>query len=174
MDNEIMNTENGSTGDNHEQKVINVATFEDLQDHVTYNIEIERHDGTLMRIPVRELGYKEWIAAEREAPMPAPIVIGADSNGRPLYNDKDPAYKQARAEALERRVYLRMSKALKIDIPGDTVDEQIDYVANLPAEIFATISVYMNQMHQVRTAEVKARAESFHPGLTGGDADMSG
>lgn len=140
-----------------------VAVFDDLRDEVTVNLEFERHDGSIMVIPVREIPYRDWLAIEREVPLPSPPRGGADKSGRPWYDTNDPAYIQAFNEAQDRRGYLRVLKALAVDVPGDTVDDKVASIQELPTEIVMTLATYVGQMHARKEARVQARAGTFQP-----------
>ena len=155
-----------------ERNVIKVTSFAELQDNVTVNLEIERHDGSVMVIPIRELGYSDWVNVEREVPYPQPPAGGADNKGVPWYDNNNPDYRRKIADAVERRGYLRMLKAIQLDIPGETLDEKIDALASLPTEIILTVGTYLNEMHQTRKATVKARAASFQRDVIADDADL--
>ena len=142
-------------------KVVDVLTFDDLDDHVTVQVRIPRPGGRHLVIPVQTLNYDELLTVEAAAPMPTPGVSGVDKNGRPVIDNFSEAFKQKRADAIMRRRYLLLAYALGVDVPGDTDDEKIASLKKLDAPILNQLLAVVETMHYSHEAYLENRANSF-------------
>jgi hypothetical protein len=149
-----------------------VTTFDDV-DTVDLNIEIE-DNGVVYTFPMRLLSHAEYIKIGYEIPQTVPPIMGADKQGRPVYDRNNPDY-QAQIDWAERqRNYRRLAASLKIDIPGDTLAEKADMIQsrwnfNVCNQLLGAM---MNKAVEGQW-RVQQRAETFHRNGTG-DAAHSG
>lgn len=150
--------------------VVTASSWADLNDRVTVWIEIERPGG-LLRIPLRELTYHEWLQVELDEPMPAPPVI-AGKGGVKQYDRDNPDFRRKTGEVYERWTYRRLLAALKVDVPGETEAEKIAALADMPAPLLQAIVGQLAAMHMANKARVEDRAGSFHPGDDAGVAGL--
>jgi hypothetical protein len=111
----VHTVDNNEGGQGDQVTRLQVASFADLKDNVTTHLEFERHDGSIMTIPVREISYGDWLAIERQVPYPTPPRGGADKSGRPWYDVNDQGYIEQAKAAEDRRAYLRILRALAVD-----------------------------------------------------------
>lgn len=145
--------------DEHKQ-VIEVATFDDLNDVITTVIVIERA-GADLKIPIRELSYTDYIQVELDYPLPEPPKIGTKDG--PRYDRENPEYRGKVVARSNEWTLRRMARSLRITIPGDTEDERIAHLRTLPAQIVRTLGDQIELMHQRTVARIENRADGFQP-----------
>lgn len=149
----------------NEQPAAHLATWEDLQDRLVVNFEVDRPGGGTLVIQLRELSFTEWLEPEFEFPMPQAVPNGINPRtGMPTYNTSDPAYIKAATECLSSRTYARLIKSLQVAVPGETLKEKIEALGNaVGASLIRTLEAAVNDMHGVGRARVADHADSFQP-----------
>jgi hypothetical protein len=139
---------------------VKITSLADLQPR-TVTVEIERGDEVL-EIPCKTLSYAEFQRLGYEVVDPAPPTDRWDKKG-PIYNYNDPAYLQDRQKANDERMYRRLLAFVQIDVPGDTVEEQIDNLTNtLEVDIVRALVGIMSNMVTGGEARIADRAATFH------------
>lgn len=137
-----------------------ITTLADLQPR-DVEVEIER-DNEVLVIPCRALSYAEFQRLGYEVVDPAPPASGATAKG-PIYNYNDPEYLAARQKAADERLYRRLLAFVQIDVPGDTVAEQIENLTNaLELDVVKTLVAAMTRISTESEARVQNRATTFH------------
>lgn len=127
---------------------------------VEYVLEFPDAD---MVIPGQVLTLSEWNACDRAEPVVPRVTVGGGPKG-PIYDDNDPGYLQAREARAERVIYRRVLKSIKITVPGETIDEQIEVLrASLGANAMNALILLVLQAHGGLEARVQNRAASFQP-----------
>ena len=140
-----------------------ITSLADLPGRETViRIDLENGEPPL-EFPGKTLTYKRWNELGRMIPDPEPSSGGFDKMGRPIYNFHDQVYLAKKGEAEDQRMYYRLVEFLSIDIPGDTLDEQVEALAN--AIEFRLMRALLNGigMEHLKVAEVSvsARAVTF-------------
>ncbi len=145
------------------------ATLADLQVQ-NYMVELEFEDGEILEVELRELSFKEWQALGYSVTEPGAPHI-ADKRGRKEYDYNEPNYLQKRAQASDRRNILRLAAAMVEPVPGETVEEKADYLAeNLdPVMLGGLLQAIFLRGEQI-SARVVERAGSFHGSGSNGHA----
>jgi len=139
-----------------------ITDFAQLRDDfTTIDVVIDRPDGGELVVTVKTLSYKEWMDIERAVPMPAPPVNGADRSGRPIYNEQDATYQRAVADAHNERLYRRIIAALQMDVPGDTIEEQMEAIGQLDTQLVISLGNVLTAAHLASVGRVEERARSF-------------
>lgn len=146
-----------------EQDVMQALSFEDLNDHVTFNVLIPRPGGKELRVQMRTLSYSDLLRIERDTPMPAPKIIDATSDGKKVFEQpSDPAYKQRVSDVMEKRRYRQLLASLVLTVPGDTEEAQIEHLRTLDAPLLMALVNAFEQAHYMHSARIEGRAQSFH------------
>ena len=128
------------------------------------NVIVEMPNGQELSFTLRELNLNEWNRIERAVTNPAPPIRGVDKNARPVYNYYDTDYLRAIAEANEKRTLLHLLAALELDVPGDSQDEQLQWLQEeLPRPLLSGLVEALNQTERTWEARVIDRAEQFQP-----------
>jgi hypothetical protein len=143
-------------------ETITVQSWGDLSDRTTVWVEIERPAG-LLRIPLRELTYHDWIQVEIDDPLPNPPVI-AGKGGTKQYDRDEPAYRRKVGEVYERWTYRRLLKALQVTVPGEDEAAQMQALGEMSAPLLTALMGVLQSMHMANKARVENRAGSFPPG----------
>lgn len=141
--------------------VVTVNSWDALNDRVTIWVEVER-PGVVLRIPLRELTYHEWLSVELDEPMPAPPVI-AGKGGIKQYDRSNPDYQRRVGEVYERWTYRRLLRALQIKVPGEDEDEKIRALSEMSAPLLRALMQQLEAMHMANKARIENRAGSFQP-----------
>lgn len=134
---------------------------------------VDPSSGQEYALPVRELTYADWKAAEWEVPSPAPPLSGYDRNAQPIYHTDDPGYRAAVAQAEMARMYRRLLRALQTPVPGETVEAQVKALAEtLPWGVVTALNEALYAWLNEWQARIGVRAESFRTAGTGGAAGV--
>lgn len=145
-------------GENKKHRAI--TTLADLQPRLV-DVQIELDDEIVV-IPCKTLSYAEFQRLGYEVVDPSPPVSGAGPKG-PIYNYNDAAYLQARQQANDARLYRRLLAFVQIDVPGATVEEQIDALTNtLEVAVVRALVQVMSNMVTGGEARIADRAATFH------------
>ena len=145
---------------NEGKQRLKITSLADLQPR-TVDVLIERGDEVL-EIPCKTLSYAEFQRLGYEVIDPAPPTSGATAKG-PIYNYNDPDFLTARQRAADERLYRRLLAFIQIDVPGDTVDEQIKNLSEaLEVDIVRALTRVMSDMVNGGEARIEARAATFH------------
>lgn len=134
-------------------------------------IEIEMDDEVLV-IPMKALTFKEWQEAQRSVPNPTPPPSRVGKNGEPIFDYNDPAYLTQMADATNKRMMLMLIRAIQIEIPGETEDQQIEFLRGLEYGLLDKLAALMAEFNREVNAHINARADSFHPNGTPGESHL--
>ena len=127
-----------------------------------YNVDIELTDGETVRIPMKTLSLKAWNEAGADVADPVPPINGVDKFERPIHDHSDPTYARLMNEAANLRAYKRLLVALKIDVPGETDAERIEWLeTELDFGVAQTLVEVMAKQASDVEARVAKRAASF-------------
>lgn len=141
---------------------------------VRITLEITRADGETVAFSGSPLSVRQWLEVGHAVPPPTPPIMGADSNGKPLYDWNNPDYRRALDEANVRRSYARLIAFLDVEVPGATLDEQIDALeAHLSAGDIQALTAAIGRLYEGEEARIAARGATFHgdgPGAAADDA----
>lgn len=143
-------------------ETITAASWDDLNDRTTVWVEIERPAGVL-RIPLRELTYHDWIQVEIDDPLPGPPVV-AGKGGAKQYDRDEPTYRRKVGEIYERWTYRRLLKALQVAVPGEDEAAQMKALGEMSAPLLAALMGVLQSMHVANKARIEDRAGSFRAG----------
>lgn len=139
-----------------------ITSFADLaDDFVRITVRIPRPDGIDLVIPMRTLSYSDWVAIEREFPLPQPPKMGADRMGRPITDETDPGYRRGLSDIADKRMYTRLLRALQVEVPGETDDEKRAALAALDTQIILSMRAVLETAHMAMIGAIEDRAESF-------------
>ncbi len=152
-----------------QEKTRRAATLADLT-IANYTVELEFEDGEILEVEMRELSFKQWQELGYSVTEPGAPHITTAKGGK-TYDYNDPPYLQLRAQANDRRNILRLAAAMVEDVPGETVEEKADYLAeNLdPVMLGGLLQAVYLRGEQI-TARVVERAGSFHGSGSNGNA----
>lgn len=145
-----------------DKQTVTADTWDALNDRVTVWVEIERPGG-LVRVPLRELSYHEWIQVEIDEPLPSPPVI-AGKGGVKQYDRENPDFRRKLGEVYERWTYRRLLKALQVVVPGEDEAAQMQALSEMSAPLLRALTTILETMHISNKARVEDRAGSFQPG----------
>lgn len=133
-------------------------------------IELEYPD-EIKVIPARTLTFSEWNQCDRDEPPVPRHEVGGGLHG-PVYDDRHPAYLKALDERRERVLYRQVLKALRLPIPGDTLDARMTYLKDtLGVPAMTAIISGISQAHTRVRAQVNNRADTFLANGHGSHAD---
>lgn len=128
----------------------------------------ENEDGELeavelefrMKVP----SFFRWNQIGAEVPDPSPATVGADKNGRPLYDYNAWGYKTALNDAINERNIRRLAEALvEPVIPGDSLPDKANWIKdNMPPGIVSQLATLLvAAAAKGGEARIKTRADSF-------------
>ena len=143
-----------------EKQIVEVSAWDQLNDAVTFTVEIERPGGSVLRVRMRELSYTDWIQVEIDNPLPSPPII-AGKGGSKQYDRENPDYLRKLGESLETMAYKRLLKALVVDVPGETEEDQLVELRKMPAPILRALRTQVETMHMANQARIEDRAGGF-------------
>ena len=124
-------------------------------------IEIEGQDEMIV-IPCRALTFRRYQEIGRMVPDVAPPTM-AGKNGI-LYDWQNPEYKAKQEAVQEQRNMLRLAEFVQADIPGNTLQDKADYIANeLEMGVVYALKSAMDKTMQGGGASVSAREANFQP-----------
>jgi len=149
------------------------ATLGDLG-RTDVDVIIELPGGDEVLIPMRSLSYHRYNAIRWSVPDPAPPVNGVDKNGRPVFDYHDATHLKRVADAGLERTYRLLLASLKLDIPGESDEEKLQYLRDEMDG--AIVRQLMNVMEQIATkgsARIAARAGAFPGGRNAGGGDTN-
>lgn len=120
-----------------------LATFADLK-AASYKFELESPTGDLVLVEVTAPTKAQLIKMRRELPPQpeAPVTEfrkDADGNPQPVRDTRDAAYLDALDEWMTNYQLRFIARLWKTDIPGDTEDEQIEALADLPGWVLGGV-----------------------------------
>ena len=112
-------------------------------------------------IPCRALSYKRYQEIRRLIPeTPVPAMGGPRGK---IYDTENPEYKQKRTEANEQRNYLCLAEFIQADIPGDSLQDRADWLANnMEMGIVNELLSQMLGTVENGRAAIEGRAATFH------------
>ena|SRR5690554_4105112 len=126
------------------------------------DVRIELDGGQAIVIPCRALTFKRYQEIGRMVTDPMPPVM-AGPKGK-IYDFQDPVYQSKRDEANERRRYLRLAEFVRAEMPGETLQEQADWLADhLEMGILMALARQMDSTLSGGMAAIEARAATFQP-----------
>lgn len=139
-------------------------------DTVEINVEVE-DNGEILTFPMRLLSHFEWMDIGLQVPHPKPPVMGADKQGRPIFDFNDAGHKANVDRAELERNYRRLAASLKIDIPGSTLAEQAEVLkTRLSFNVCRQLIGAMVGKAAEGMWHVAERASTFHGNGTGDTA----
>lgn len=155
--------------------VVKVTSLEDI-DTLLPDVEVERIDGSFLSIPIREIGYAEFVRLGLAIRNPSPPIAGVDPvTKKPLLDYNNPDYLAAVNEAGMKRQYARLIPMLRFDVPGDTLDDKIVALdRRLGFAETRQLIGWMNAMAERMEAAIQTRADTFHVNGAGGTPDRDG
>ncbi|RPI92474.1 MAG: hypothetical protein EHM39_13595 [Chloroflexi bacterium] len=117
-----------------------LALFSDFVRRV-YQFEIESPDGEILAIEMRDVTADELYDATRDVKSPQPpfkdtFAKTADGTVIRELNYDDPAYLRALEIHRQKIMAAQIMKAWTATVPGETREEQIQQVMDLPAWVF--------------------------------------
>lgn len=128
---------------------------------VPVKIEIEGQDDPIV-IPCRALTLKRYQEIGRMvADVQPPSMAGKTGM---MYDWQNPDYRAKQEAVQEQRNMLRLAEFVQADIPGASLQEKADWMAdNLEMGVIYALKSAMDRTLQGGGAAVNARAETFHP-----------
>ena len=127
-------------------------------------VEVDLPTGEIGEMRMKTLTYAQWLRLGAEIPDAVPPASGFDAKKmQPTYNYADPTYQAQQAEVIMRRSFRRLLAALTFEIPGDTIDAQIDTLIDvvdtgIAQKLFHVLSINAGEGE----ARVMGRAATFH------------
>ncbi len=138
-----------------------------------FDVELELTDGEILVIPMHTLSFRQWNEAAMEVKDPPPPVMGADNNGAPIFDTKNPDYQLALTEASNKRSWHRLLASMDIEVPGESTEDKIEWMEDHLERGVAEqlVTVMMNIALEVK-AHIADRAFSFHGAGSNGNENM--
>jgi len=141
------------------------ATLGDLRSGAPREYEVITPDGERLIFKMRALTPDEVVDAMRlagdppEAPYTDEFYEDADGKITRKRDWRDPAYIKALERYRMRQMHAQILACWVMDIPGETPDEKLDYIAGLDAWAVSALWKITNQL--VQTAEEDIRHRPF-------------
>lgn len=147
------------TTDNGASAPVRLTSLADMP-----SLDIDVHISTgneALVIPCRELTYKRFQEIGRMVTEPEPKTVGAGPKG-PIYSYSHPEYLQARQDAADRRLYLRLAEFVKLDIPGETLEARAAQLEDaLSVAIVTKLAEAMQKTQSEGETRIEQRAVTF-------------
>lgn len=144
-----------------------MATLDDLGE-VRTPVTLRRPDGKAVTVLMRTISDQEaWEIRQGLKPPEPPYELGRwDGPDKPVskrFNREDAAYVKKSEEFSRRFSRVLMARALVMDIPGATTDEERASALEKRLGAWAAnqLTAQMNRMLGIGDAEVDAAADSF-------------
>ncbi len=156
--------------DKQELKPHVVASLDELRPYTAQLlIQVIGADGILqeMSVPVRTIPYPEYLALGASVPDAPLPVSGFDRLQRPIYNDKDAGYIAAQSNVNAERNFRRLRKMLALPIPGETEDEQLEYLRGLDTNMIRQLFIGIRALAEMGEAAIQQQADTFRPNGNG-------
>jgi hypothetical protein len=138
------------------------ATFEDFQ-HQTHEFEVITPDNQHLIIEVKSLTPDEVIEAGRWAGTPpeAPFSdkFGETDKGE-IYRERDyndDGFIRALERYRQRQMHAQILGCWAIEVPGETIDERLDYIASLPSWVVSALWKVTNRVLATAEGDIKHR-----------------
>jgi hypothetical protein len=127
-------------------------------------VEIDRPGGEIIAVPLRTLTYSDWLRLGLEIPNPTPPISGVDKSGQPIFDTRNLDYLRQLEDANIKRGLRRLLAALQIDVPGDTVGDQLAALeATLDSGVGRQLLGVLAQIAAKGEARIAHRAGTFQP-----------
>lgn len=140
------------------RKITALSDFRSLE----FDAEITLAD-EIIEIPCKMLTYARYQQIGRMVATPAAPLNGADRNGRPIRNYDDPTWLAQRADAEDKRTFLRIAEMVQLPIDGKTLEEKAEKLQEIlePAIVIGLARVLNGQFNESEDA-IANRAATFH------------
>lgn len=151
-----------------------VTSLDELQTYTAnLSIQVIGADGALqeMVVPVHTIPYPEYLAIGAQIPDAPMPINGVDRFGRPIYNDKDPAYVAAQTNVQSERNFHRLRRMLALPIPGETEDEQLEYLRGLDTNMVRQLFIGIRTLAEIGETAIQQQADTFLPNGNGRTVD---
>lgn len=155
-----------------EKQEIKLATLDDLT-ATTIDAVVELEDGREVRMVLKTLSMFKITALQNSLPMPPPVMLYPDKEGRPVYDYNDAEYVKARDSVLIKRQLLVLAHIIQQPaIPGATNDEKVAWMEeNFSPAVSDQLARLVKIINSKGEARIYSRAEMFHrdgtQGVTG-------
>lgn len=157
-------------GDKPAKVIVTATSLADLAARRGRVIVQRPDDQDDLAIPYKELSYKRYWEIGRmvEDPPPhdgAPTEFHRDEKGvvHPAFTVNMTKFRQAQAEAENKRALMRLAEFIDLPIEGETLEERAEILQNtLPLDVVNALSAAMRQLTIGSESHVEARAAAFH------------
>ena len=146
----------------------------------TGHVLVERPNGEVIAIPIKELTYKRFWEIARLIPDPVRqkgdlVEYYKDETGKihEVYATSTAEYQKALVDANNLRVMWRLTEFVDLEFEGRTVEERVEELQNtLSVEIINALNAAMSGMMTESEARVESRSESFHTARPGDNGHL--
>lgn len=142
------------------------ATLDDMKpSFLVIEIDDTDEDGEpiIIEFKMKVLSYFRFNEIGKLVNDPSPATVGADKQGRPIFDTSSADFRNRLNDAANERSILRLAESL-VDpvIPGDTLQAQSAWIKeNMPTAIVQTLIYAMGSTLTRGEARIKSRADSF-------------
>lgn len=139
------------------------ATLGDLE-CATITVIVSLADESEVIVPMKMIPQYRMMQLSAMIPSAMPPMVDIQhGTQKPIYNYADPAFVAAVGEVSFKRNCLMLAEMVKIDIPGETLEEKAKYIQETfdPIVTDQLIGVVSERREKAK-ARIVTRAETFH------------
>lgn len=139
------------------------ATLADLE-CAMITVVIQLADDTEVTVPVKMIPQYRMMQLSAMIPSALPPVVDIQhGTQKPVYNYNDPAFVAQVGEVQFKRNCLMLAEMVKIDIPGETLDDKALYIReNFDPIVTDQLVNVVGERREKAKARIVTRAETFH------------
>lgn len=138
------------------------AILSDLE-CATITVVITLADDNEVTVPMKMIPQYRMMQLSAMIPSAVPPLVDYAAGGKPVYNYNDAVFVAAVGKVNFERSCLMLAEMVKLDIPGETLEEKAAYIRETfdPIVTDQLVSVISERREKAK-ARIITRAETFH------------